>query len=336
MSQCDGIPAGLWYYRVSAVMQDSYASNPGGETLASDPIVVDIRQQPAKIALHLYWSNVANAKQYRIYRNPTGDATKENVDSVVLLDTVDAATPDYEDANAKAPSGAKPRPLGATGNWFALPTLAAPHEALGVAAGADPGNPNAWYLYALGGRGLNSTEMLAITITPEDRTAGTLESHAIVGGWVAAGTLSVARSELTGYSVTHQEAVQVAAGQTFIYAGGGLESSNVDAAQIGAGGVITWTAQKAMSPQRQGYAGVAGADFLFAFGGTDTTGAGDSIAAAQLVVPAPALGNWNNNGTYKLTIPRTYAGGTVESAFIFLAGGITNGVATAKTERTVL
>lgn len=335
----DGIPAGLWYYRVSAVMQDSYATNPGGETLASDPIVIDIRQRTDTIAPTLYWTSVPNAKQYRVYRNPTG-ALSENVDSVGLLATVDAATAYYEDTNAKPPGGEKPRPLGATGNWFALPSLGTAREALAVAAGADPADATKMYLYALGGRGpgaLASTEMLAITITQENTTAGTIESHQ-VATWAAGANLSAPRSELSGYSMTHQLATQIAVGDTWIYAAGGAESTNVDAAKIPAGGVLAWSvpAPKAMSPQRQGYAGVPGAGFLFAFGGANTGGTDDGIVAAQINTVPPDVVNWNANGTYHLTVPRYYAGGTLESAFIYLVGGLSNGVATAKTERTVL
>lgn len=334
----DGIGAGLWYYRVSAVMAANDPSNPGGETLASDPLVVDLRQRTDTIAITLYWNNVPGAASYRVYRNPTG-STDENVDSVVLLkaDIPASDAPNYEDATG-TPSGDKPRPLGATGNWAEMAKLSGPREALGVAAGTDPADATGatWDLYALGGRAgaaLNSVERLPITITV-DATTG-IQSQT-VGMWMPTGNLSAARSELTGYSVSHNEATLVAVGSTYIYAGGGAESTNVDAATIAPGGELTFGPSNAMSPPRQGYAGVAGAGFLFAFGGSKTDGTDDSMAAGEITNPLPALNNWNNNGGARLVHPRYYAGSTVESAFILLIGGVSNANATATTERTVL
>lgn len=331
----DGVGSGLWYYRVSAVMVADDASNPGGESLASDPLVVDLRQQKSNVAVTLYWNSVPGAASYRVYRNPKGTAD-ESVESVVLLakDIQAGPAPSYEDASG-TPAGDQPRPLGATGNWATLPTLTTAREALGVAAGQDPADPSKWYLYALGGRApaaLASTERLPITIAI-DATTG-IESHT-VGAWTAGANLSTARSELTAYSVSHAEAKNVPVPTTYIYAGAGAESTNFDAGAIAAGGALTWQTVQKLSPPRQGYAGVAGAGFLFAFGGSSTNG-DDSMQGGQISTAPPDLTNWNNNGGARLVNPRYYAGGTVESAFIFLVGGISNGAATKTTERTVL
>ncbi len=331
----EGIGPGIWYYRVSAVMDDTDPSNPGGETLASDPIAVNLSPESLgdkKLLFTLYWDAVPGAKAYRIYRSPNGN---ENIDGVRLLTEIpDGKVTSYEDkAPAGKPAGDSPRPVGATGNWMNMPALGTAREAAGITSAQDPADPNKFYIFAIGGRAgspLATWERLAITIDP---TKGTQTA----GTWTA-GTapISAARSEFTAFSVSHLEATQVPKGDVYIYAGGGVGSTNVDAGKMGAGGELTWTAVKAMSPSRSGYAGVAGAGFLFAFGGSNTTGADDSMAAAQIETAVPTLANWNNNGGARLRHPRYLAGSTVESAFIYLVGGVSNNAATATCERTVL
>jgi hypothetical protein len=50
----------------------------------------------------------------------------------------------------------------------------------------------------------------------------------------------------------------------------------------------------------------------------------------------PSTTNWNSNGGATLVHGRYYAGGTLESSFIFIVGGISENAAAATTERTVL
>jgi hypothetical protein len=332
----EGIGPGIWYYRVAAVMADTDPNNAGGETLASDPIAVNLSAESLgdrKLNLTLYWDPVAGAKAYRIYRSPNGT---ENLDGVRLLTEIpDGNATSYEDkAPAGRPAGDPPRPLGATGNWMTMPALGTAREAAGITTAQDPADATKWYVYALGGRSpapLATWERLAVTIDPVKGTQ-------TVATWTAgAAPISAARSELTAFSVSHTEAIQVPVGTTFIYAGAGVGSTNVDAGKVAAGGELTWTSVKAMSPSRSGYAGVAGAGFLFAFGGSNTTGADDSMAAGQIDPAAvPTLTNWNNNGGARLKHPRYLAGSTVESAFIYLVGGSSMNAATATCERTVL
>jgi hypothetical protein len=137
--------------------------------------------------------------------------------------------------------------------------------------------------------------------------------------------------------MSHSEGTQVPAGKTFLWAGGGAgtgpNATSVDGAEVLAGGDLTWGPSNAMSPQRGGYAGLAGGGFLFAFGGAQSKPS-DSVASAEVAAP-PALVNWNNEGV-KLLVPRYLSGGCVESAFIYIVGGDTDAGVAKSMERTVL
>ncbi len=327
----EGIGAGVWYYRVSALMADDDPSNPGGETLPSEALVINLTPEAIgdkHVVITLFWSAVPNAKAYRIYRNALGT---EPVGSELLLAEVPVAeTLSYEDVATAPPAGDPPLPLGSLGVWKAMPDLATARDSFGFAAGPDPADANTWHLYAMGGNGGGaSVERLTITIDPATGV------QTAAASWAAEADLSSARSELSGYSVGHGEAVQVPAGTTYIYAGGGKGSNDVDAAEITAGGALAWSTPNTISPNQAGYAGVAGAEWLFAFGGQQGN-PGTKVDSGRVSNP-PAMNNWQPQGGTQLLVPRYLSGATVESAFIFVVGGeTTGGAATATTERTVL
>lgn len=330
----EGIGAGVWYYRVSAVMADTDPSNPGGETLPSDALVINLKSLEGTLVLTLIWEPVPGAKSYRIYRSPTPD---QPVGSEQLFaEVTGGTTTTYEDkAPSGAPSGAAPigkppLPVGSTGVWMPLPSLATAREALGLTAAVDPADPNKWHLYAVGGKAnnaLNSVERLTITL-------GADGTQTAAAAWAAEGNLSAARSELTAYSVSHAEAVMVPVGTTYIYAGGGAGSNSIDAGTVAAGGALTFAEVSTGSPGQSGYAGVAGAEWLFAFGGQQGK-PGDKVDSGKISAP-PALDNWQPQGGSQLTVPRWFAGAAVESAFIFVVGGLSGTAPTASMERTVL
>lgn len=328
----EGVAAGVWYYRVSAVMADDDDANPGGETLASDPIGVSLPAElDGTLVLTLYWDEIAGAKGYRVYRSPTGT---ETIDGVRLLAEVSGgSTLSYTDSTG-ATQDEPPRPLGATGEWAQMPDLAEAREAAGVAVAQDPESAGDFHIFAIGGQGassLSSVERLTVTIDAGGRQT--------VAKWAAAAEISSARSELSAFAVSHVEAAQVPAGVTYLYAGGGAGAgtmaSDVDVAEVTAGGVLAWASTGAMKPARSGYAGLPGAGFLFAFGGAQSMSS-DGIASAEIDPgDVPQLINWNNEGV-RLITERYLAGSAEESAFIYVVGGTTTGGPTAKVERTVL
>lgn len=335
----EGIGAGVWYYRVSAVMAPSDPSNPGGETLPSDPLSVNLSSGfQGSLVLTLFWTQVPNAASYRIYRSPTGT---EALGGVRLLAEVQGGTTvSYTDTTVSGAitSTEEPRPLGSTGAWATattgVPALATARQALGLAVGQDPATPGTWYLYALGGRTagagteIASTERLQITVDP---TTGV---QTCAPAWVAGAPLSAARAELTGYSVTHTNAPLVPAGTTFIYAGMGTVAGVVNYAAVPAGGALAWSVGAAPGPTYSGYGGVAGAGKLIALGGQ---GSAPDIGLPASDISATGLnGNWNANGANVMTTPRYLHGGVIESANMFAIGGQSTAGPTATIERSVL
>jgi hypothetical protein len=119
------LPAGTFYYRVSAVLDEDDAGNPNGETLPSDEYPV--KSLEALNTVRLTWTCVPGAAKYRIYRT-TGP--NEPSGAQRLLEELTApATPacagsprpqvSYVDMGAKTPAADAPRPLppGALGRW---------------------------------------------------------------------------------------------------------------------------------------------------------------------------------------------------------------------------
>jgi hypothetical protein len=102
-----GLDPGLYYYRVAAVMAAADPSNPGGETLASDPFGVVVPPFPGKVRLTLFYRAVPGAASYRVYRTAMPG---QLAGDVRLVGTVNAPTLQFSDAGAVAQAGV-PLPL---------------------------------------------------------------------------------------------------------------------------------------------------------------------------------------------------------------------------------
>jgi hypothetical protein len=334
-----GLGAGVWTYRVAAVYGPSDPQNPGGESLASDPVPVRLPMGlPDVLRITLDWSEVPGAVAYRVYRSPMADA---GVGSEQLIAEVAARS--FED-DGRAPIEARgPLPLGAHGRWAAMPALGTARSGFGVAVAVNPGEDQTeHYLYAIGGRSttgapLASYEFLTIRVTGP-------RTHSVTPSWTAGATnLGVARADLAAYAVDNLAAPIVAAPRTLIYAGGGagatISVSNVDVGEVREGGQLTaWSAVDA-SRGVSGYAAAAGNGFLYLFGGGPTATA--SCFSAEICTGGggcagpPDLRNWNNEGV-SLNTARYLAGSATESSFIYIVGGTSGAGALASTEQTVL
>lgn len=341
-----GLDGGLYYYLVSAVMAPTDPSNPGGETLASDPLAVRVPPLAQKILLTLTWSAVPGAVEYRVYRTPDPNLL---VGTAALIATV--STTSYID-NGTAAGTDQPLPVGSLGIWHDAGLLSASREGAGVAIAPDPAQSSLYYLYAIGGRDDTGAALRSYDVAPITVAADGSQTVApfVPGGDV----LGVGRWQLGAVVANYENSSVVPLGESWIFAMAGLNAagtglvSDTTAARVGAGGLLdSITETDDMQPARAGYAFAVANNFLFAFGGAmSTTGAprGDAGSAELCAVgdpmcnggpPEPAdLVNWNALG-FSLTVPRYLPGTALESAFMFIVGGATDtATATTSTEST--
>ena len=333
-----GLDGGTWYYKVAAVMAADDPDNPDGEALPSDPLVVLLPELDEKIHLTIYWIGVAGVAGYRIYRSPTPDLTSG---SERFLAQVASDALQYKDDGSADTTDEEPLRIGDLGTWAVEPALNGPREYPGVTIAADPVTADTWHIYAVGGRRggavQDSYEYATITV------AG--DGSQTVSSWteVTDNALRNGRWQLNLLAMDHGKASFIDPGTTYIYAPGGTDADatggirDVDVAIVLEGGTLgAWAAVSNM--QGGGYAGYgfAGANnSLFVFGGQGARPTTSNSAAKIDSASVPDLENWNAMG-FGLNEPRYLLGSAVESAFIFLLGGMTTGdVPTNTTESTV-
>lgn len=345
-----GLDAGYWLYRVSATFAANDPDNPGGESLASDEIIVKV---PAfagkKIQVVLAWTApvdsqgqpLKNVTGYDIYRTP---AVNGKSGEEVLLAAVNGATLEYTDDGSATPGTQQPLPLGSTGKWAQLPALSAARSAPAGAAGFDPVTPDTFYVYAFGGldatnQPLGSYEYLAVTIQPNG-------TQTVAPSWTTgANQLPTKRWQANAWVVDSSVTPNITGGGTVVYIAGGATSATVssatvqgamDAGKIGAGGDLGAITSGLSSPGKFAGYGVCGAnDQLFIFGGANGTPSAGIKSSLIGTGAVPTLGNWNNEGV-TMTNARYLMGSAVQSAFIFLVAGQTNGSAASNTTELVI
>lgn len=338
-----GLDAGTWYYRVAPVMAAGDPFNPQGENLPSDPFPVrlpDLGQR--KLSVTVSWSSDPGAAAYRVYRSPTPGAT---VGAEELIAEVMAPTTQFRDTGGASLSAQRPLPVGSTGRWHALPSLATPREGAGVSWGMDPGDATKAHLYVVGGRqsstaATSSYEFLTLTLGAGGQQ--TLAASFTPGS----GTLGTARWQLAVSQATNALSSRIPAGTTYLYAlsgsaANGMQVTSAVAAPITAGGQLG-TVTSLPSLQRSGYGTVVAGNLVFAFGGAlaapDTGISSGEICGPGVVgcgpvaqqVP-PNVINWNAGQT--MLEPRYRLGTTLSGAFIYTVGGSTaTAAATQSTE----
>jgi len=117
------LPAGTFYYRVSALLREDDPKNPGGETLPSDEYSVN--SVGAGTVVELSWPCQPAAARYHVYR--TANPNQPSGTEVLLAERAAPACTDtplpqvtYRDTGAdRPPQDDTPRPLppGALGRW---------------------------------------------------------------------------------------------------------------------------------------------------------------------------------------------------------------------------
>ena len=100
-----GLAAGTWVYRVSGVRAASFASDPSGETLPSDPLNVtlpDLTKLTATslVKVTLSWPAMANVASYNIYRTSAVGQDVTKVQFVANVPQAAGAMVTFDDTGA--------------------------------------------------------------------------------------------------------------------------------------------------------------------------------------------------------------------------------------------
>jgi hypothetical protein len=349
-----GLDAGVYSYRVAAVIVDTDPENLGGETLASDPIILRLRVvNDRKIAVKIDWTppqdklgaDLSGISGYRIYRTPKDG--NPGADELRIAE-VSATTLTFIDDGKKTLGTDKPLPQGSTSAWQALPKMATKREGPAGAAARDPADPNKWYVYSLLGRdgatGHTSYEYLSVTLQPNGR------EHVGTAWTTGAQASAVGRWQFGGWTVDSVISSKISSPtETWIYLGAGLlpdgttQDDRVEAGQVQVGGELSAFSDdpsaadtvEDFSMKRVGYGTAAAAGSLFVFGGKAAQVTQNATAAKFFnAPPGLAKNSWNNEGL-SMKQARYLMGSSIQSAFIFLVGGDT-GSGITKTAETVV
>jgi hypothetical protein len=325
----DGLPAGLYTYRVAALYAVDDPHNPNGESLPGDPIAVRLPTVPGGVELALSWTPVDRAVGYRIYRSPAADSLAMEH----LVDVLDAGTTFVDDNSFVTSTVFEPLRDGALGEWASVGDLPggsaadAAREAACVTASRDPDTAGRWFIHVAGGRDgagtvRNTIHMLSVDVDPDDETHG-------VGAWTTLPqTLSTARWQCGGFVVDDALHSVAPPNETWLYFGGGRTqggtSGNTDAGRVtGDGTLASFQQVDGPSPARAGYGFAAASNFLYIFGGQGGAPSTDG-REAQIATPLPTLSNWNAMGGRGIETARVLMGSAQESAVIFIVGGQTD------------
>lgn len=331
VTEAAGLDGGLYYYRVSAVMGPTDPFNPNGENLASDPFPVQLPTLTGgNFHVTLKWATVPGATKYRVYRSTVAGAAV-GTEEVIAEPT--ATT--YTDTGTAPIVAEHPLPIGSLGRWQTLgATLSIPREGAGVAWGLDPADATLAYLYVIGGRSAAGTvhdtyEYLTLTLGAAG--AQTPAASFTSGG---ATTLGVARWQLSAANATNNLSPVFPAGETWIYAGSGMNAGattllkDIYAGKVQAGGALGNVQTVFMAGlSHAGYALAVAADLVIALGGSgatpkNTVSSGVICGSAGTAcTPPPKVANFNTGQS--MLEARYLNGGTLHGAYLYVVGGVT-------------
>ena len=341
----NGLDGGTWTYRISAVFDAADPINPGGESMASDPVVAILPTVPDMIHTTISWEKVVDAIGYNIYRSPyanSGSGTEELLDYVPDDGIPQNLTQQFTDVGDPTTAGYVPLPDGSLGEWAEVSQLPgldaddAARESPAVAVGWDPVYPTTIaYIYVAGGLdgyGAYRDTILYLDVTDDGES---------LGSWSTSANLLVdGRSRAGGFTVDETYHSIVGQGESWIYVGPGLTSTGTstatEAGEVLGGGELGWAGNvDNFTPGRDGYAYLSANNYLYIIGGERGASlAADDGKEAEITGP-PSLGGWNSLGGSRLTEPRGLPGSAIESAVVFAIGGVDdNGQALATTDYT--
>lgn len=349
-----GIEAGAYAYRVSAVIDSTDPVNLGGETLASDPMLLRLPDVNGRgVAVELTWTAPVDSEGvaltgvsgYRIYRTPKDGVAGADE---VLLGVAGAGETSFIDDGSEALGTEQPLAPGSTSEWSPLPVLNTARSQLRGVVAPDPDTAGTFYLYALLGKdsgsdddatgaALTSYEYLAVTSTPNGRQT--------VGTWTQPVTgFGAGRFNHGAWMADSLVSSSIGAGEAYVYVGGGRDAdgptgyvAGTEAATIGTDGSLSsFVSAHAMSTDRVGFGMAAAAERLFVFAGWPSGSIRDNAESLRISGSPPTLDtNVDNEGGLTVGEPRFLPGSALQSAFIFIVGGQTDGVG-AVTNSTAL
>ena len=318
----DGLDAGRWYYRVSAVYDETDLTNPGGESLAGDPIPVVVGAALAPARVGLSWEPVDDAVGYRIYRSPEADGGSRTMGWVADVD----GDTSWQDTGLSADTSLVPLDQGDLGEWAELDPLPQPRAGACLADATDPApDPERTHLLVAGGYDddgtvLDSITRMTVTVASE------LEQSTTTWDTLPE-SLDTPRWACRAYVAT-DEAHTVVDDETWVWFAGGHGTSNVqgtvDAGQVLEGGSLDqWQTVDKLSPGRAGFGGAAASDQLYAFGGQKGEPSASGVSASIEEGAVPDLVNWNSLGD-SMSEARYLPGTAVESGVMVIIGGETD------------
>lgn len=322
-----GLGAGNWVYRISAVMPND------GETLPSEPINVAIPDLSAlgmHVKVTLTWPGIGTG-EYKIYRTR---AANDPAATVAFL--ANASTTSFTDDGSATPAvdALPPLAVGALGDWYVVGTMSTPRMGAAVTA-AQGATTNDWYLYVGGGSdgstALSSYEYLPITIaTDGTQTVGTVTT--------GAKTIGTGRWKSSAWTVD-ASVTSNAGSNSWVYFGTGENAAGTSTVAVTAAGEVdpttgeltssaSTTLDFVLSSVHSGTGAVAANGFLYDFGGGPTPAAGGSsseichsgLGGCTTTMP-PELASWGSLASGGVVIPRYLTSAVLDSAFVFVAGG---------------
>lgn len=319
-----GIAAGVYYYRVSAVMAANDPYNPGGETLASEPQAV--RVPGGGIDLTLAWAPVQGAVEYRVYRSAAPDQPVGNEE---LLAVVQAPTTSFNDnSQTMTTMGVKPLPLGSLGVWHQVATLNQARYAHGATSAPDPDTANTHYLYAIAGHSgasvLGSYEHLQITVTgPGQQSIATTATTGLVPLLVPRHELKVLTGTPDNSSYLSGPVIYVLGGKTATGT-----SRRIDYATVNNDGTLgLWVQTSDMQRTRAGYAAALANNNMVTAAGQNaspSSTADKGELCDGVACPTPGIDRWSSLANVNL-LDRYLVADVSFNGFLYICGGVTAG-----------
>ncbi len=329
----DGLEAGRWTYRVSALFDSTHPSNPDGESLAGEPVSITLPASEHAWSPSICWEPVDDAVGYRVYRSVDADSPSSELGWLA-----DASGDDcYQDLGDPVDTTTTPLPEGALGSWSTVAELNEARSGACLAMARDPAlDPESYHLYVAGG--LDDSGALLDSIERVEVTVESASVHSVATPEILGTALSEPRWQCRGY-IVDDELHSVADGETWVVFAGGMTARNatgtVDSGVVLDGGELdAWDTLRSLSPARAGFAHASASDFLYAFGGQQGSPSTTSTSAELRNDGGLEIHNWNSLGD-GLGTERALPGSAQESAVIFILGGQTDTQdATTSTECT--